>query len=395
MILNMKSICFQAGLGLMLAAGLACGGSGKAAADIPPSPSGGTMNVRLVDAPSSQFKEINLNIQKVEIHQSGSASGSGWLTLGTPNRTVNLLTLTGGVSETLVAGASLPPGQYEQMRLLLGTGNTVKLQDGTSAELTVPSGIQSGLKLPGAFTVAAGTTSDIFIDFDAAHSIQLKAAGASSQFILRPVVKAFDKAVTGSISGTLTVGGTGAPLAGATVFAETYDSAGNIAVARAVTTSANGTYTLDLLPTGSSYFVVSQPVSGGVSYNAQSSAALALTTSSPTLKFSAAFVAAAGTGNVSGIITPAASADQSDEIHLLQTLSTGGSGQANLIIRTELATVSASETYIFDGVPAGNYTVLDLRTTLDAAGNATVQRSPLSAAFSVVAGLVASVGISF
>ncbi len=44
----------------------------------------------------------------------------------------------------------------------------------------------------GSFIVAAGTTSDVFIDFDAAHSIQLKTAGSSSQFILRPVVKAFD-----------------------------------------------------------------------------------------------------------------------------------------------------------------------------------------------------------
>lgn len=394
MILNVKSIYFQACLGLILAVGLACGGSGKAASDTPPSPTGGTMNVRLVDAPSPQFQEINLNIQKVEIHQSGSASGSGWITLGTPNRTINLLTLTGGISETLVAGASLPPGQYEQMRLLLGTGNTVKLQDGSTADLTVPSGLQSGVKLPGSFTVMAGTTSDIFIDFDAAHSIQLKAAGASSQFILRPVVKAFDKTVTGSISGTLMVSGTGAPLVGATVFAETYDNAGNISVVRAVTTSASGTYSLDLLPTGSSYFVVSQPVSAGVAYDAQSSAAIALTTSSPTFQFNTAFTAAGGIGSVSGTITPAASADQSDEIHLMQTLSTGGTGQANLIIRSGLAIISNPETYTFEAVPTGNYAVVDIRTTLDATGTATTQRSPLSATFSVLAGLVASVGIS-
>lgn len=393
---NQKHLCLQAGWGLVLLASLACGGSsGMATLNTPPQSTAGTMSVRMVDDPASQFQEINLNIQKVEIHQSGSASGSGWVTLGTPNKTVNLLTLTGGVSETLAAGASIAPGQYEQMRLVLGTGNSVKLQDGTTAALTVPSGIQSGLKLPGNFTVVAGTTSDVFIDFDAAHSIQLKAAGGSSQFILRPVVKAFDKAVTGSISGTLTVSGSGAPLAGAAVFAETYDDAGNISIARAAATSASGAYTLDLLPIGKSYFIVSQPVAGGVSYDAQASAAIAVTASSPVLQFNAEFKAAAGTGNVAGTITPAASADQSDAIDLMQNLSAGGGGPTNLIIRDSQATVSASETYTFEAVPAGNFTVVDIRTTLDAAGTATIQRSPLSAAFSVLAGLVVSVGISF
>lgn len=395
MVANLKSLSLQAGLSLLLFGLLACGGSASAPSSSPPSATEGTMRVRLVDAPSLQFQEININVQKVEIHQSGSAGESGWITLGTPNRTVNLLTLTGGISETLVAGASLPPGQYEQMRLLLGAGNTVKLQDGTIAALTVPSGLQSGLKFPGSFTVLAGTTSDVFIDFDAAHSIQLKAAGASSQYILRPVVKAYDKAVTGSISGTFTDAATGAPLAGVSVFAETYDDLGNIFIAHAASTSASGTYTLDLLPMGKSFFVVSQPVSGGKSYNAQSSASITLTTASPVLIFNAAFTAATGAGSVSGTITPTASTDQSDVIELRQTLPAGSGGPVNLIIRNDMAMVSVLETYSFEAVPVGNYAVQGVRTTLDAAGSATIQRSILSATFPVTAGLAASVGISF
>lgn len=353
------------------------------------------MNVRLVDGPTEQFKAINLNIQKVEIHASGSAGESGWITLGTPNKTVDLLSLRGGVSETLAAGATLPAGHYQQMRLLLGAGNTVTLQDGTTVALKVPSGLQSGVKLPGSFIVAAGTTSDVFIDFDAAHSIQLKVTGASSQYILRPTIRAVDRAVTGSISGTLTVSGSGAALAGVSVFAETYDDAGNISIIRAGSTSATGTYTLDLLPIGKSYFIVSQPVSGGVSYNAQSSAAIALTAASPTPSFSTAFTVATGVGGVSGAITPMASLDQSDMVYLMQTLSTGGSGQANLIVRSDMAHVSATETYTFEAVPVGNYSVLGVRTTLNATGSTTMQRSPLSATFSVLAGVSSSVGISF
>lgn len=389
---NVKPFLTKAGLGLALLALLACGGSAQAPANNPPPSTAGAMDVRLVDSPSSQFQEINLDIQKVEIHQSGSASESGWITLGTPNRNVNLLTLTGGISETLVAGASLPPGQYEQMRLLLGAGNTVKLQDGSTVELKVPSGLQSGLKLPGSFIVAAGTTSDVFIDFDAAHSIQLKTAGSSSQFILRPVVKAFDKAVTGSISGTLTANG--APLAGALVMAETVDASGNVSIARSVTTSSSGTYYLDLLPVGQPYFVVSQPVSGGVSYDAQASGSLMLSPLAPVQVYNATFMPATGEGTVSGSISPVATTDQSDTVYLMQSLSTGGSGQATLIVRSAVAVVGPGETYAFASVPANVYTVLDVRMSMDSSGGVTVVRSPLSASFQVLAGLVATVGIS-
>ena len=111
-------VTFVAGLGLILL--VACGGSSSSSGS-------GAMNVHLVDGPISGYQEINVNIQSVEI--SGS---NGWITLGTPNKTLNLLTLTGGVSETLASGATLPAGHYQQMRLILGSGNTVKLADGSS-----------------------------------------------------------------------------------------------------------------------------------------------------------------------------------------------------------------------------------------------------------------------
>ena len=183
-----------AGLGLALL--MACSGSSSGSGGTVAS---GSMNVHLVDGPIAGYQEINVNIQTVEI-----ASGSGWITLGTPNKTLNLLNLVGGVDETLVAGATLPAGHYGQMRLVLGSGNTVKLADGTVEPLKVPSGMQSGIKLIVNFDVAAGTTKDVWIDFDAAHSIQVVMAGMSGQYLLRPTCWAFDKTATGSIHGTLT-----------------------------------------------------------------------------------------------------------------------------------------------------------------------------------------------
>ena len=134
---------------LLLGCLLGCGGSSSASGP-------GTMTVHLVDGPIAGYQEINIHIQTVEISGNG-----GWITLATPNKTINLLSLVGGVDETLAAGATLPAGHYGQMRLVLGTGNSVKLADGTTQELKVPSGLQTGIKLIVNFDVAAGTTKDV------------------------------------------------------------------------------------------------------------------------------------------------------------------------------------------------------------------------------------------
>ncbi|MBI1753849.1 MAG: DUF4382 domain-containing protein [Acidobacteria bacterium] len=341
---------------------LGCSGSSKSS----PSPSA-AMNVHLVDGPISGFQEINVNIQSVEISGSG-----GWTVLSTPNKTINLLHLVGGVDETLANGATLAAGHYGQMRLVLGSGNTVKLADGTVQDLTVPSGLQSGLKLVVSFDVAAGTTKDVWIDFDAAHSIQVVQAGASNRYLLRPTLWAFDKVATGSISGKLTDAGTAGALAGATVYAETLDASGSARIVRTTTTDASGAYTLDLLPVGATYYVVSQPALGTTTvqaYGAKASDGLALTSTSPTFTYSTAFTAAPTPGGISGNLTPMATSSQSDQVNLLASLATPTSGTHTFIVDTAMATVgSSSETYAFANLPVGAYSVQATRATLNADG---------------------------
>ena len=368
------SFLWLAGAGLALL--VACSGSGSGGGSNVPY---GTMNVHLVDGPISDYQEINVNIQTVEI-----ASGSGWITLGTPNKTINLLNLVGGVEETLASGATLPAGSYGQMRLVLGTGNTVKLADGSVQPLKVPSGMQSGIKLIVNFDVAAGTTKDVWIDFDAAHSIQVVQAGASGQYILRPTIWAFDKLVTGSIHGVLTDSATSAGLAGATVYAETLDGSGKASIARSTVTDATGAYTLDLLPTGATYYVVSQPNTGTTAtpkvYDAKSSDGFALSATTPTFTYSAAFTANASIGGVGGGLTPVATSSQSDLVNLLQSLTTS-SGSHTFIVQTKMATVGTStETYAFTTVPIGTYSVQAVRTTLNLDGTTTTTTSTVQPA---------------
>jgi hypothetical protein len=332
----------------------------------------GTINVKLVDGPISGYKEINLNIQKVEI-----AGESGWITLGEPKQTFDLLTLTGGVTATLVNGKTIPAGHYTQMRLVLGSGNTIMLSDGTVADLTVPSGMQSGLKLLVNFDVQPGTTRDVMIDFVAAHSVQVVETGTSTQFILRPTIHVVtDFLATGSISGTF-VDGSGAPLAGAEVTAQELGGAGVPAVVRETVTAADGTYTLDLLPAGGTFYVVSQPVVNGHAYGARASGGFTITSTSPTFVYNAAFTLVSATGTVNGTITPAATGDLVD---LLQTLAPGGSGSATFVLHSRVPVVATTETYSFLLVPPGSYFVRATRgTTVLTSAAATVTANATTA----------------
>lgn len=371
-----------------LAALMGCSGSSSN----PGTASGAAMNVHLVDGPISGYQQVNVNIQSVEI-----GDGSGWITLATPNKTVNLLSLTGGVSESLAAGATLPAGHYSQMRLILGSGNSVMLSDGTTQPLTVPSGMQTGIKLVVSFDVAAGTTADVWIDFDAAHSIQVVQAGASGMYMLRPTVWAYDKTVTGSIHGTLTASGTAAALPGAVVYAETVDNTGQARIARTTMTDATGAYTLDLLPVGATYYVVSQPQTGAspslVSYDAKASDGFALSAANPVFTYNAAFTADAALGGVSGDLTPMATSVQSDAVNLLQSLTTPTSGSFTFIVGTTMATVGTStETYAFANLPIGTYGVQAVRTTLNPDGS-TTQSSSTAQSATVTAGLTATVNL--
>ena len=364
----------RAGLGLTLLGLLACGGSSSGSGS-------GTMSVHLVDGPISGYQNIYINIQRVEIN-----GPSGWVTLSTPNQTYDLLSLTNGLSATLANGATLPAGHSGQMRLVLGSGNTLVLSDGSSHPLTTPSGMQSGLKLVVSFDVQAGTTDDVFIDFDATHSIQVNHTGASDKYILRPTLRAFAKAATGSVSGKL-VDGLNAPLAGAEVFAETLDASGSPTLVRSAITASDGTYTLDLLPDGGTYFIVSQPITATASYNAQASAGFMISSATPTFTWNASFTQALATGLVTGTYASVAASNQSDVVDLLQSLPEGSTAATGTFaVQTQMAAVAGlTESYAFSAEPTGDYTVRSTRTTLNADGSTTVS-APATGSGTVTSG---------
>jgi hypothetical protein len=348
-----------------LAALLSACGSGKE----------GKMSVHLVDAPGSDdYTGVKVEVLEVSIH----GDDEGWITLCSPREVIDLLTLTGGVHETLCDGVGLPEGHYGQMRLLLGEHNTVVLPDGSEEPLKVPSGQQSGVKLSVSFDVSPNTTKDVFIDFDVERSVFAHLTG-SEKWLLRPVVRAYDKVVTGAIVGTLTDDLVPAhPLPGVTVTAQVLD-AGGPTIVRTTTTDAAGKYTLDLLPVDGTYYVVAQPVleqavAGAVVFHAQASGATTITAAAAVATQDFAF-APAGTsfGSLGGTIQPPLDADEADVVSALQVLPAGEGGTSQqFIVRLAAGSYAAGvETYAFDGLPFGDYSLVVTRQGEDALGNAT------------------------
>jgi hypothetical protein len=278
------------------------------------------------------------------------------------------------------------------MRLVLGAGNTVCVEPlvegvcpaGALHDLKVPSGMQSGVKLNVHFVVAPDTTKDVFIDFDAHRSIFVHEAGASQQYILRPVVRAFDKVVTGAVKGTLTDAATAAPLPGVEVMAETLGDAGNPVVARSTTTGADGSYVLDLLPVGGSYWVVAQPrvvtTSATVPYQAGAAGAFPITEATPVVTSNVAFAKADATGGLAGTIAPVAGTDQHDEVTLLGSVPVASVNHTFVLRETTGVVSGTTETWAIDLLPADPYTLFVTRSTSDGAGAFTLATGPTASA---------------
>jgi hypothetical protein len=106
-----------------------------------------------------------------------------WISLSDACHTYDLLALRNGISAELGLQA-LPAGSYGQIRLLLSEASIVV--DGQTSPLSIPSGMQSGIKVGHGFELHAGSLTTLALDFDAARSIH-EAPGRG--YIMRPVIE--------------------------------------------------------------------------------------------------------------------------------------------------------------------------------------------------------------
>ncbi len=158
----------------------------------------GTFQVNMIDSPGA-FDAVNIVVDSVQAHIASSDTTSGWVTLNSTGGTYDLLQLVNGVS-AVIGKAAVPAGTYSQVRLFIGSGSDVVI-GGVSYPLTIPSGVQSGLKLNVDATIQSNITYILTLDFNVNQSIVVTGNPLSGQFILKPVIRVVTTASNGAIAG--------------------------------------------------------------------------------------------------------------------------------------------------------------------------------------------------
>ncbi|UCH10678.1 MAG: DUF4382 domain-containing protein [Fidelibacterota bacterium] len=168
----------------------------------------GTLSVTMTDAPfpTDLVAEANVTITELEAREKDvEDTHSPFLTLSDSTQTFNLLDLRNGVTTSL-ANLDVPVGTYDMFRLYVSAGEII-LKDGTTYNLTVPSGAQTGIQLlvSPAIEVVGGLTADLLLDFDVEKSFVPKGPRTDlTGFNFKPVIRAVNASVVGSLAGRVT-----------------------------------------------------------------------------------------------------------------------------------------------------------------------------------------------
>jgi hypothetical protein len=172
----------------------------------------GRLVVNVTDAPFPvEFIEsANVTITKVEIRKAGDGipDESPFSVIWEGSEVFNLLELRNGVVEELL-NLEIPAGDYDLIRIYVDDAS-LKVKDGETYNVKVPSGQQTGIKLfisPGLF-VRDGLTSELLLDFDLSNSFVLQGnmdspAGIKG-FNFKPVIRAVNNSTAGTLQGTVT-----------------------------------------------------------------------------------------------------------------------------------------------------------------------------------------------
>jgi hypothetical protein len=236
----------------------------------------GKLTVQMTDAPFpfGEVSRVDVFVvrvdAKVEATDDAEAENtsrmSGWTTIATPAKSINLLDLQNGVTTNL-GTATLATGSYQGFRLIIDPAqSSVTLKDGTKPDITWPSAAQTGIKIKLDQTVVVTQDSSVMIlDFDVGRSFIMRGNSIRNNGLLfKPVIRAVANELTGSVSGTVRSDSpTGALMAGATV--EVLKAGTPIGdatpenIVRSTVTDANGAFRFKFLLPGT-YVVRATPL---------------------------------------------------------------------------------------------------------------------------------------
>jgi hypothetical protein len=148
--------------------------------------------IRLTDAPKAEMVAALVSIDLVEIRSADSVS----TILSNSAQVFDLLSLQDDSSIVLV-DRTIPVDTYSQLRLHVGSEATVEFDDGSTQDLIIPSGQQTGIKilLQDVDLYSSEDTLAIMLDFDAHASFV--SGSADGPLLFKPVIKIKDAEVAG------------------------------------------------------------------------------------------------------------------------------------------------------------------------------------------------------
>ncbi len=172
----------------------------------------GQLVIKVTDAPFpiDMVESAMITITKVEIRKAGDgiSDGNPFMVLLEDTVTFDLLDLRNGVTDELL-DMEIPAGSYNLLRLYVEEA-TLKIKDGDTYKVKVPSGQQTGIKIfvsPG-LNVIGGLTTELLLDFDLSNSFVVRGNFDSPHgingFIFKPVIRAVNNTTAGRIIGMVT-----------------------------------------------------------------------------------------------------------------------------------------------------------------------------------------------
>ncbi len=142
------------------------------------------------------YDAVNVEILRLEANINGNWIEYPVVTPGI----YNLLQFANGNTLILLGKTWVASGSMSELRLILGTNNSV-VADGITYELQTPSGQTSGYKVKmNPQPLVSGLAYGLVLDFDVSVSVHPTGNG---KYMLKPVVRGYLETTIGKISGTI------------------------------------------------------------------------------------------------------------------------------------------------------------------------------------------------
>jgi hypothetical protein len=168
----------------------------------------GNLVVKITDDPFNiDFVETaSITIVKIEIRKADDYGNDPYVLLMEEQIKLDLMDLRNGVMEELV-NLAVPFGNYDLIRLYVDEAELKIKDQPLTYNVKVPGGQQSGIKIfiDPVISVVGGFTSELLLDIDLSRSFVMQGNLSHSAdingFIFKPVIRAVNLSLTGSITG--------------------------------------------------------------------------------------------------------------------------------------------------------------------------------------------------